>query len=209
MHHLMSLNISYCKVEPKAIEYLLPTEHNALGGCSELADLDLCCVQDIHAGLLKKIILALPNMRNLKHELLINALGQLTEEEMGVDTARYLNSLFAHYIEETSDNSFSTIRYDLLVRSPVIHRLKNITSVNIQTPVPAGIHTESSLLADVLRSLPKLRGLILTNVSEADKHVLPLLESIGDRLVYLRLFYISGNLTIINSLLQTIVHIHI
>ena len=31
---------------------------------------------------------------DFKHDLLVNALGDLTEQEMGVDTARYMNCLF-------------------------------------------------------------------------------------------------------------------
>ena len=86
MRHLKSLNISNCEVEPKIIECLLPTEDNSLGGCPELVDLDLSSNVMVHVELLKKILLALPKLRSLKHELLVNALGELTEEEMGEDT---------------------------------------------------------------------------------------------------------------------------
>ena len=39
LHQLKYLDISNSEVDPKAIEYLLPTEDNALGGCPELVEL--------------------------------------------------------------------------------------------------------------------------------------------------------------------------
>ena len=35
LHHLEYLDISKIEVDPKAIEYLLPTDDNILGGCPE------------------------------------------------------------------------------------------------------------------------------------------------------------------------------
>ena len=60
LHQLKYLDISDSDVDPKAIEYLLPTQDNALGGCPELVHLDLMGVEDVDVELLKKIILALP-----------------------------------------------------------------------------------------------------------------------------------------------------
>ena len=131
MHHLKSLSISSCKVDPKAIEYLLPTEDNDLGGCPELVELDLWHIKDVGVELLKKIILALPKLRSLRHELLVDALGALTEEEMGVDTARYLNTLCAHPVYGMQH--LSSMQYGILVQSAVFQRLnKNIITVDIR-----------------------------------------------------------------------------
>ena len=190
MHHLKSLYMTDCEVEPKAIEYLLPTEDNTLGGCPKLVDLSLWGVRNVDEDLLKKIILALPKLRFLKHELLVNALGKLTEEEMGVDTARYLNSLYVRRLYYDQTDSLSYTRYDILVKSPVFEWFKtNITTVSIDVEG----QNESALITDVLISLPKLRSITLYGELEAP-NVLSLLESVGDRVVDLRLFGSSGNL---------------
>ena len=52
MPHLMHLDISYCTVKPKAIEHLLPTEDNALRGCSELVELVLFGIITVDVKLL-------------------------------------------------------------------------------------------------------------------------------------------------------------
>ena len=188
MHHLKYLDISYCTFESKAIEYLLPTEDNTLGGCPELAYLDLWGVKDVGVELLKKIILALPKLKFLKHGLLVHALSYLTEEEMGEDTARSLNSLYA-----VSCNSL--LRYYLLAKSPAFQRFKNnITTVDINHSAGVGHHL-SSVFADVSRLLPNLKN-ITCEISEEHKHVLPLLESTGDRVKYLHLSILSGNLSV-------------
>ena len=190
MHHLKSLYMTYCEVEPKAIEYLLPTIDNALGGCPKLVDLSLWGIKNVDVKFLKKIILALPKLRSLKHELLVDALGDLTEEEMGVDTARYLNSLYVGRVYNEQTHSFSHMRYIILVKSPVFERFKtNITTVSIDVEG----QNESALITDVLISLPKLRSITLYGELEAP-NVLSLLESVGDRVVDLRLFGSSGNL---------------
>ena len=181
LHDLKYLDISNSEVDPKAVEYLLPTNDNTLGGCPELVYLDLWDVENVDEELVKKIILALPKLRSLKHELLINALGKLTEEEMGVDTARYLNSLYAL-------NAHSPIRFDLLAKSPAFQRFKNnITTVHLDAPLAEEGQQESASLTDVLMWLPNLNILTLCGISEARHHVSSLLESIGDRLEYLTL----------------------
>ena len=184
MHHLKYLDISYCTIEPKGIEYLLPTEDNALGGCPELVVFDMVGNLAIDVKLLQKIILALPKLRSLKHELLINALGNLTEDELDVDTARYLNNLYASSYQ-MSNGSCSLIRYHILVKSPAFQRLKNsITTVNIDV-LSAEEQPVESALADILMCLPKLKMLILFSISSNPGQVLHLLESIGNRLDYL------------------------
>ena len=192
MHHLKSLYMSNCVVEPKAIEYLLPTEDNTLGGCPKLVDLSLWGIRNVDVKLLKKIILALPKLRFLEHELLVDALGDLTEEEMGVDTARYLNSLYVGRVYNEQTHSFSHMRYIILVKSPVFERFKtNITTVSINVEG----QNESALITDVLISLPKLRSITLCGELEAH-NVLSILESVGDRVIDLRLFGSSRNLSI-------------
>ena len=189
MHHLKYLDISHCTFEPKAIEYLLPTEDNALGGCPELIYLDLTGIESVCVGLLKKIILALPKLKFLKHGLLVDALSYLTEEEMGEDTARSLNNLQGTISE-------FLLSYYILAKSPAFQRFKNnITTVDIFQKVKVVGHTNSRLLANVLKLLPNLRN-ITCKISEADKHVLPLLESIGDRVKYLHLLILSGDLSV-------------
>ena len=192
MHHLKYLNISWCTVEPKAIEYLLTTKDNVLGGCPELVHLDLWGVENVGVELLKKIIIALPKLRFLRHRLLVDALGDLKEEEMAEDTARYLNITYC------VDRLYS-IRYDSLVKSPIFHRFNNnITTAVIEVSAFDRGRQETVSLGDALMSLPKLRRLMLSGISEAHKHLLPLLESIGDRLVLVELSGLSGNLSVLD-----------
>ena len=194
MHHLKSLNLSRWSVESKAIEYLLPTEDNALGGCPELVELDLWYTTSVDVKLLKKIILTLPKLRCLKNNSLVDMLGALTEEEMGVDTARYLNSLYAHHEYDHRDDTYSHICYNNLARSPILQRFNNnITTVDLDLPVNVDGQKEFKLLADILMSMPKLRSVTLGAIPEGHDHVLPLLESIGDHLEHLHLSGLCGN----------------
>ena len=197
MHRLKLLNISYCSVAPKAIEYLLPTEDNDLGGCPELIHLDLWHIKKVNVELLKKIILALPKLQVLKHELVVDALVNLTEQEMGEDTARAMDSLYAGQTYRIPSDSYSLIRYDVLAKAPAFQRFKNnVTTVNIHVQKDEKGQQESSSLLEVLMCLPKLRGIVLGHISEAHIHVLPLLESIGDRLKYIKFSDLSGNFSL-------------
>ena len=197
MHHLKYLDISHSDVDPKAIEYLLPTEDNDLDGCPELVHLDLCHINHLGVELLKKIILALPKLQVLKHELVVDALVNLTEQEMGEDTARAMNSLYAGHTYKIPSDSCSLIRYDVLAKAPAFQRFKNnVTAVNIHVQKDEKGQQESSSLLEVLMCLPKLRSIVLGHISEAHIHVLPLLESIGDRLEYLELSDLFGNLSL-------------
>ena len=185
MRHLKSLNISYWTVDLKSIEYLLPTEDNALGGCPELVELDLRRIQDVHLELLKKIILALPKLRSLQHRFVVAALESLTEEEMGVDTARSLN------IEFDDIDSSHPINYGVLAKSPIFQRvINNITTAHINVPKYEKGLKEFDLVIDLLVSLPKLRSLQLNQWCTLGTytHVLSLLESIGHRLVSAELY---------------------
>ena len=197
MHLLKSLNICGCTVDPKAIEYLLPTEDNALGGCPQLVVLDLRCISSVDVKLLKKIILALPKLRILKHELIVNALGNLTEEEMGADTARHLIVLCAMHNYNRSSGGASPIRFDSLAKSPAFQRIKNnITTVDIHVPI-AEIEPQQSALAHVLMCLPKLKCLKLSSLFAGyHDNVIPFLESIGNRLEYLYCIDLSANLSV-------------
>ena len=191
MRHLKSLNIAWWKVDPKSIEYLLPTEDNALGGCPELVELDLWYIKNVHLELLKKIILALPKLRFLRHELLVVALENLTEEEVGVDTARSLN------IDFNNKCLSHDINYGVLAKSQIFQRVSNnITAAHISVPQSEEELKEFDLLVDLLMSLPKLRSLRLWrwNTLGTYTHVLPLLESIGDRLVFLEVILHNLNL---------------
>ena len=194
MPHLKLLNISFCTVEPRAIEYLLPTEENALGGCPELVELYLYGIICVDVKLLKKILLALPKLRYLKHELLVNALADLTEEEMGVDTARSLYCL-SSWIDQEQFKNLPSVRYEILSKSPVFQRLKNNITTACVT-INEQEHNESALVADVLLSLSNLRSIQLGYISEASKHFLPVLESIGDRLQELSLYDSSSSLCV-------------
>ena len=196
MHHLKSLSISFCMIDhPKAIEYLLPTKGNTLGGCPELVHLDLLGVNNVHAESLKKIILALPKLRSLKHDLLVDALADLTEEEMDEDTARCFNSLYVSLL----GNGCSYICCDIMSKSPVFQRFRhNITTVYIREARNKDGQKESPLSADALMSLPNLEHITLCFISESDRRVLHLLESSGDCVKYLRLEFISANLSVQN-----------
>ena len=198
MHHLKSLSISFCTVDhSKAIEYLLPMEDNVLGGCPELVHLDLLGVDNVHAESLKKIILALPKLRSLKHGLLVKALADITEEEMDEDTVRCLNSLYVSLL----GNGCSYICCDIMAKSPVFQRFRhNITTIYIREAITKDGQKESSLSADALWSLPNLEHITLCYTSETEQRVLHLLESSGDRVKYLRLELISANLSVQNIL---------
>ena len=190
MPHLKYLDIAYCTYKPKAIGCLLPTRDNVLGGCPELVELHLAGNTHVGVKLLKKIILALPKLRSLKHELLVNALGCLTEEEMGVDTARSLNTLYARQVKH------SRIRFGILTESPVFQRLKNnITTVDIHTPIGEKGPNRHAL-ANILMSLPKLKSVALYSISGAKYQVSSWLDSIGDRVEYLKLSNVSVNLNV-------------
>ena len=185
MRHLKSLNISNWTVDPKSIEDLLPTEDNALGGCPELVELHLLGIPEIDVELLKMIILALPKLRSLQHRFAFAALVNLTEEEMGVDTARCLNIEF--------NNTFSShpINYGVLAKSPIFQRvINNITTAKINVPKYEKELKDFNLLGDLLMSLPKLRSLQLNQWCTLGTytHVLSLLESIGHRLVSVELY---------------------
>ena len=199
MRHLKYLDFSYNDVKPKAIEHLLPTEDNALGGCTELVDLHLWGRRTLDVELLKKIILALPKLRTLRHELLVNALGELTEEEMGADTARYLSSLYARYKYMYEEAKDLPVRYDILAKSPAFPRLRNnIITVNIEALPEKPSQVE--FIADILMRLPKLRSLTVKYgsffESKETHDVLPVLEAIGDRLKYLKLTYLLGSVSV-------------
>ena len=194
MPHLKLLYISYCTVKSKAIKYLLPTEDNALGGCPELVELDLLGIITVDVKLLKKIILALPKLRFLGHQLLVNALVDLTEEEMGADTARSLFFLDSWIFPEQYVY-FPSVRFDILAESPVFQQLKN-TITDVYITIDTREQKHSALVASVLLSLTKLRTLQLTNISETSKHFLPVLVSIGDRLHNLDLCHISESISV-------------
>ena len=186
MPHLKCLDISYCIVEPEAIEHLLPTEDNTLGGCPELVELNLNGILRVDADLLKKIILVLPKLKVLSNELLVHALVDLTDDEMDVDTARslYIVDLF---VDPKHFEHLSPVRFDSLAKSPVFQRLRNnITHVYIATD--KGEQNRSAFIASVLMSLTKLRYLQLWGISETHKLFLPVFKSIGDRLQYLSLY---------------------
>ena len=191
MPHLKCLDISYCTIEPKSIEYLLPTEDNILGGCPELIELHLMGIVNLSVQLLKKIILALPRLRSLKHKLLVDALGDLTEEEMGENTARYLLRLYMSRV--MVNNSNSHIHQIRLANSPAFQRLKNtITTAEIHVPNDVQNHLQSEqLIADMLLSMQNIRTIIFCSAAEDQPYVLPMLESIGDHLKNLHLLYMS------------------
>ena len=194
MPHLKYLDISCCIVKHKAIKYLLPTEDNTLGGCPKLVELNLSCILSVDVKLLKKILLALPKLRFLGHELLVYALVNLTEEEMDVDTARSLYCL-SSWIDAKQFTNLPSGPYNILSQSPVFQRLKNnITTAGIA--INEREQNETAIVADVLMSLTKLSSIQLWYISEANKYFLPVLESMGDRLKHLSLYDISDSLCV-------------
>ena len=197
MRHLKYLDLSYNDVKPKAIEHLLPTEDNALGGCPELVDLHLWGRRTLDVEVLKKIILALPKLRTLRHELLVNSLGELTETDMGANTARCLSSLYSRDMSVWSEQF--PVRYDILAKSPAFPRLRNnIITVNIEA-LPAK-PSQVEFIADILKRLLKLRSLTVKYGSffgRKETHdLLPVLEAIGDRLKDLKLTYLLGSVSV-------------
>ena len=142
-----------------------------------------------HLKLSKKIILALPKLKFLRHDLLVNALENLTEEEICVDTARYL------IIDFNNKCSSRPINYGVLAKSSICQRvINNITTAHILVPESEKEIEDFVLLADLLMSMPKLRRLKLWQMSASDTDVLSLLKSIRDRLVSIDVMLYSLNL---------------
>ena len=183
MIHLQWLEISYSAVEPSALEYLLPRKDNAPGGCPELMVLRIWGIPGVKVMLLKKLILGLPKLRCLAHGLLINALVELTDADMGTDTVRSMAALYG---------SNTSIKY-IHLTAPVFQRLDNITKVVLDR---MQYENTQSIVSHVLISLKKLKIIVLIGIRNPSKNVLPALEQMGHRLECLLLHKTSGNLNI-------------
>ena len=177
-------------VHPDDIEYLLPIE-GCQRGCPKLVYLNINNNVLVNIELLKKIILYLPRLQYLKHSLLMKTLEGLTEQEMGVETARCLR-----YIQN-SKLIDEPIDYTLFLRGPVLPRLCNITEVDI-------LVTEQSdhYIKELLMPLKKIKIMSLDGMSQSREHLLPVLESNGGCLEHLRLHDVSGNLNL-NDIIRT------
>ena len=181
MPSLKALDISQSNVKANAIECLLPTKEKPSSGCPDLIYLNLKKSKFVTVGLLKKIILRLPKLQYLKNALLMKTLAELTEKKMDVDTGRCLRYLY-------SDCRSQEKYFDVLTRSPVFTRLSNITEVDIV------VKEESEIfLRDLLMQLKTVKRLTLSKMSNLQKFLLPALESHGESLEYLHLYYLSGD----------------
>ena len=189
MPEITSLNISNFTIDATDIDYLLPAEDNP--GCPKLKHLIASRVQSLDKKMLRKILISLPKLKSLEHELMFNALVELSAEELGVDTALCLEQLFGT-ASLTCDHGVP-IHDGVLRDSPVFPRLCNVSSVMLMT------NTQSELLlSDLLMSLPNLSGITLFEVSQSHMMLLPVLKSIGKRLKRLYLKDIVGNLSVGN-----------
>ena len=188
MRDIASLNISNFTIDATDIDYLLPTEDNP--GCPKLKHLVAYRVQSINEKIIRKIIISLPKLQSLKHELMFNALVEFSAEDLGVDTALCLTQLCGT-VSLTNDDGVP-IHDGVLMDSPVFPRLCNVTSVFLI------LNTQSErLVLDLLMSLPNLCSIDLYYVSHSHK-MLPLLKSIGKRLKRLELHGLVGNLSVGN-----------
>ena len=182
MHHLKYLDISFCTAEPNAIECLLPTEDNPLCGCPELVHLALIGVKSVDVHLLRKIILMLPKLKVLAHYLLVYALVDLTEEEMDMDVSRSLLSLNSWTALKQFKN-FPPVRYDILAKSSIFQRLNNhIATVDMKID-----KREQNKAANALMGQTKFRHLKFWCTTNSYMNMLPMFESIGDYLQYIRI----------------------
>ena len=182
MHHLKYLDISFCTAEPNAIECLLPTEDNPLGGCPELVHLALIGVKGVDVHLLRKIILMLPKLKVLAHYLFVHALVDLTEEELDMDISLSLFSLNSWTALKQFKN-FPPVRYDILAKSPIFQRLNN----NIATVDMKIDKRDHNIAASVLMGMTKFRHLNFWCTTKFYMNMLPMFESIGDYLQYIRI----------------------
>ena len=186
MPNLNTLDISVSTfqeggVQASAIEFLLPTKHNPLRGCPELVHLDLSDNAYVTVELLKKIILRLPKLRYLKHDLLMKTLTELTEKEMDVDTGRCLRCFYSDWLSNIK------MHFDASSRTPILTKFDNITEVDIFV-------TEESVYfwKEILMQLKKIKRLTIYRVWEFQEYLLPVLESNGKHLEYLDLCEARG-----------------
>ena len=124
------MDISYNTVEYEAIEYLLPTEGNFEEGYPKLAYLNLLRVKCVDVKLLKKLITALPKLSCLSSELVVNALGDLTPEEVSANAGMSINTLCAS-VTKQGFTQYSRKRFSVLARSPFSQRFCNFSVIDV------------------------------------------------------------------------------
>ena len=188
MPNLKALDISRSFVQPSAIENLVPTKRSRLRGCPELAYLNLAENSFVTVELLKKILLRLPKLQYLKHALLLKTLTELTESEMDEDTGRCLKYLYSGWSFDCYSNE---TYYDALLKAPMLHRLGNITQVDIEV-----IDESEHFLKAILMQLKKIKVLTLHSFSKSREFLLPVLEANGGCLEHLHLHDLSGGLNL-------------
>ena len=186
MPNLKELDMCESLVQPSALELLLPTKRNPQRGCPKLASLNLLESGYITVELLKKIVLRLPKLRCLKHELLVRSLAELTEEEMDDETGRCLTYVYSIWLCGLYRGEKY---YVALTRAPMFTRLSNITEIDIV------VREESEhLLKDVLMRFKTVKRLTLSEISNFYKFLLPALEcNVESCLEYLCLYDLSGD----------------
>ena len=150
------MDISYNTVEFEAIEYLLPTEGNFVEGCPKLAYLNLCRVKCVDVKLLKKIINALPKLNCLSSELVVNALGDSTPEEVSANTGTSMNTLWAPVSKQGTQQYHK--RFSVLARSPFIQRFCNISVIDV------ALRKKENEFLTVVLNLLKLKSVTLRGV---------------------------------------------
>ena len=134
---------------------------------------------------LKKIIIGLPKLQFLGHELMVNVLAELTDEEAQTGSNSF--SCLDHLRIYSFQDDCTRIRYDILQKAPKFAMACNISRVI----VCAKGHTDLPL-AELLLPLTKLNSISLFNLSNCPLEGLTtVLESKGHQLKDLHLCEVS------------------
>ena len=180
MPKLQELNIAHCSGSLSAIQCLLPTAENPQSGCPDLQILNLLHVPGVTVELLKKIIICLPKLRYLKNRLMVKALLEITDEELGMNSGRCMEHLYLNLPDKRKDSS---VQSHILQNAPVFAEECNVTRVDMFELNCSIVSTKDSLMP-----LKKLNSITFDNMSRKSRdEFMSLLESKGDCLGYLRL----------------------
>ena len=175
MPRLQKLNIAGCCVSLSALECLLPTEDNPRRGCPDLQILNLNCVPDITVEFLKKIIICLPKLQCLRNGLMIAALAEVTDEELGINFGRCLEHFHLYVPKKWSDRH-------ILQNAPVFATECNVTHIDIHVVERSIVFTKEALIP-----LKKIKSISMHAVLKSADSYLSLLKSKRDGLEFLHL----------------------
>ena len=181
MPHLQHLELRDCRASLRALECLLPSEDLGRRGCPELQVLNLWQFDSMTLRFLKKIILCLPKLRILGHELMVVVLAQVTDEELGMKSGRCLEVLTIDiHVKGCS----------ILQNAPIFALDCNITTVEIKIPL-----NSSKSVMDLLMPFQKLKSINLHGMVKSREGFMSVLESKGHRLETLHLIEVDSCVT--------------